>query len=144
VVEAARQSGSLITARLAAEQNREVFAVPGSVQSFKSSGTHLLIKQGAKLVEQTRDILEELSPMLQDPKPPPNTVGTDPDLLSDLPPDELRVATALGAYPVHIDDLSRQLALPVATLSGLLLTLEIKGIARQLPGKNFTAATDTD
>jgi DNA processing protein len=144
VVEAARQSGSLITARLAAEQNREVFAVPGSVQSFKSSGTHLLIKQGAKLVEQTRDIIEELSPMLQDPAAPPKPAETDRDPLPDLPPDELRVAAALDAYPVHIDDLSRQLAVPVAAISGLLLSLEIKGVARQLPGKFFTAATDAD
>jgi DNA processing protein len=121
-----------------------VFAVPGSVQSFKSSGTHLLIKQGAKLVEQTRDILEELVPMLQDPVSPPNTEDTDQNPLSDLPPEELQVATALGAYPVHIDDLSRQLALPVAAVSGILLSLEIKGIARQLPGKFFTAVTDTD
>lgn len=144
VVEAARRSGSLITARLAAEQNREVFAVPGSVQSFKSSGTHLLIKQGAKLVEQTRDILEELFPILQDPASPPNTANRGPTPPPDLAPEELRVFTALGAYPIHIDDLSRQLQLPAAEMSSLLLSLEIKGIARQLPGKFFTAADETD
>jgi DNA processing protein len=145
VVEAARRSGSLITARLAAEQNREVFAVPGSVQSFKSSGTHLLIKQGAKLVEQTRDILEELAPMLQAPAPLPNAADTAPkNPPPELGPEELRVAGALDAYPVHIDDLSRQLTLPASQISGLLLSLEIKGVARQLPGKFFTAADGTD
>jgi len=144
VVEAARKSGSLITARLAAEQNREVFAVPGSVQSFKSTGTHQLIKQGAKLVEQTRDILEELSPMLQDPAAPTNSAVLGPGPGPDLSPEELRVARALDAYPVHIDDLSRKLQLPAGEISGLLLSLEIKGIACQLPGKFFSAADASD
>jgi DNA processing protein len=138
VVEAAKRSGSLITARLAAEQNREVFAVPGSVQSFKSSGTHQLIKQGAKLVEQIRDILEELVPMLQDPAPLPAAAGDEPKPLPDLPPEELRVATALGAYPIHIDDLSRQLELPAHTISSILLSLELKGVVCQMPGKYFS------
>ena len=144
VVEAAKQSGSLITARLAAEQNREVFAVPGSVQSYKSSGTHLLIKQGAKLVEQTIDILEELSPILLEPAPVPNTDDTKDRNLPDLPPEEQRIAGVLDAYPVHIDDLARQLELPVAEISGLLLSLEIKGIVLQHPGKFFTTAGTAD
>ena len=144
VVEAARQSGSLITARLAAEQNREVFAVPGSVQSFKSSGTHLLIKQGAKLVEQTRDILEELSFILQEPPPVPDTDDKKDGRLSDLPPEEQRIAASLDAYPVQMDDLARRLQLPVAEISGLLLSLEIKGIVRQHPGKFFTIADAAD
>lgn len=140
VVEAAKRSGSLITARLAAEQNREVFAVPGSVHSFKSSGTHQLIKQGAKLVEQTRDVLEELAPMLQDPSPLPITADSVPEPLPNLPPEELRVAVALDAYPVHIDDLSRQLDLPVHTISSILLSLELNGVICQLPGKYFSLA----
>lgn len=140
VVEAARQSGSLITARLAGEQNREVFAVPGSVQSFKSSGTHALIRQGAKLVEQARDILEELAPMVRAPLPPPASVEPAVDPLADLPPEERRIAAALDAYPVHIDELARQLQLSVAIVSGILLSLELKGVARQLPGKYFAAS----
>lgn len=144
VVEAAKRSGSLITARLAAEQNREVFAVPGSIQSFKSSGTHLLIKQGAKLVEQIQDVLEELTPMLQEPVSPADSPDAEPKPLPDLPPEERRVAQALDVYPVHIDNLSRQLHLSVAEVSGLLLSLEIKGIVRQLPGKHFITAGAED
>jgi len=140
VVEAAKRSGSLITARLAGEQNREVFAVPGSVQSFKSSGTHQLIKQGAKLVEQTRDILEELAPMLEDPAPLPKKANDGPNPLPDLPSEELQVATALDAYPVHIDDLSRRLELPAHTISSILLSLELKGVVCQSPGKYFSLA----
>ncbi len=140
VVEAAKRSGSLITARLAAEQNREVFAVPGSVRSFKSSGTHLLIKQGAKLVEQTRDILEELAPMLPEPPHRPEPTSDGKNKLPDLPPEEQRLAASLDVYPVHIDDLSRQLQLPAATISSLLLSLELKGVIQQLPGKFFTLA----
>lgn len=144
VVEAARQSGSLITARLAAEQNREVFAVPGSIQSFKSSGTHLLIKQGAKLVEQARDIVEELSPMLPESSiAPANTEAHDKRLI-DLSPEEHRIALTLNAYPTHIDELTRKMELPASTISSILLSLELKGIARQLPGKFFSAATLED
>ena len=144
VVEAAKQSGSLITARLAAEQNREVFAIPGSVQSFKSSGTHLLIKQGAKLVEQTRDIIEELSPILSEPDTSGNVMDIVKKPLPDLSPEEHRIASSIDAYPVHIDDLVRRMELPVATISGLLLSLELKGLIRQLPGKFFTRDDPAD
>lgn len=141
VVEAAKRSGSLITARLAAEQNREVFAVPGSIQSFKSSGTHLLIKQGAKLVEQTRDIVEELSPMLLTPSAGSTDIEADDKRLIDLPPGEKQIALTLDAYPIHIDELTRNTELPASTVSSLLLSLELKGIARQLPGKFYTLAS---
>ena len=118
--------------------------MPGSVRSFKSSGTHFLIRQGAKLVEQTRDILEELSPMLQEPTPPKTTTDIDKKPLPDLPPEEHRIAASLEVYPIHIDDLSRKLQLPAATISSLLLPLELKGIVRQLPGKFFTVADPTE
>ena len=141
VVEATKKSGSLITARLAAEQNREVFAVPGSIQSFKSIGTHTLIKQGAKLVEHAQDIIEELTPMIRyrdnltnDP------LNGDVKNLVSLTADERRVYEALGPYPAHIDDLSRILAMASGRLSGILLKLELKGLVSQSPGKLFSAA----
>ncbi|MFC1811940.1 DNA-processing protein DprA [Thermodesulfobacteriota bacterium] len=139
VVEATKKSGSLITARLAVEQNREVFAVPGSIQSFKSMGTHTLIKQGAKLVEHAQDILDELSPMIQSDQTPNNLERNKP--LKALPPlsrEELPVFKALGPYPVHIDDLVRNLSIEPGKLSGILLELELKGIVQQSPGKLFS------
>lgn len=142
VVEASRKSGSLITARLAAEQNREVFAVPGSIQSFKSSGTHTLIKQGAKLVEHARDVLEELAPMVQLERPAESASRepADADRVA-LSADEHCVLDALGAYPTHIDELARSLSFDSGRLSGILLQLELKGLVEQLPGKWFTVAT---
>jgi DNA processing protein len=136
VVEATKRSGSLITARLAAEQNREVFAVPGSIQSFKSTGTHTLIKQGAKLVEHAQDIMEEFSHMITPvgkDKPADNKIKK----ISRLSPDERLVFESLEPYPVHIDDIDRKLSIEAGRLSSILLQLELKGIAQQSPGKLF-------
>jgi len=136
VVEATKRSGSLITARLAAEQNRDVFAVPGSIQSFKSTGTHTLIKQGAKLVEHAQDIMEELSHMI-------SPVGKDKPTddkttrISQLSPEERLVFESLEPYPVHIDDIAKKLSIQPGRLSSILLQLELKGIAQQSPGKFF-------
>ena len=139
VVEATKDSGSLITARLAAEQNREVFAVPGSIQSFKSMGTHTLIKEGAKLVENVQDIVAELGHFLQDDAPPrrESAAGAPRHRLTA---GEAAVVAALTAYPVHIDDLVRRLAMEPGNLSGILLQLELKGLVTQLPGTLFVAA----
>ena len=137
VVEATRRSGSLITARMALEQNREVFAVPGSVHSFKSMGTHALIKQGAKLVTHVGDILEELPPSigaLSGPaavEPPPSSPGVA------LEGEAKRVFEALSPYAMHVDDLTRQLAIEPGRLAAVLLTLELRGLVRQEPGKLF-------
>ncbi len=138
VVEASRKSGSLITARLAAEQNREVFAVPGSIQSFKSTGTHTLIKQGAKLVENAQDVLEELvaymhPPCLHEDRAQNHTA----QIRSSLPPDELAVYNILSPYPEHIDTIVRKTHIAPGKLLSLLLQLELKGIVQQLPGKFF-------
>jgi DNA processing protein len=138
VVEATRRSGSLITARLAAEQNREVFAVPGSIDSFKSIGTHRLIKSGAKLVTQVQDILEELPSWAHRHSKPPDA---DPRARqAPLPPlntMETAVLQTLTVYPVHVDELTRQLNLDPGALASTLLALELKGLVRQEPGKLF-------
>ncbi len=139
IVEATRKSGSLITARLAAEQNREVFAVPGSIHSFKSTGTHNLIKQGAKLVEHAQDILDELPVLLS---PQGGKSDTNPDEpVESAPPlslDEALVFKALGPYPIHIDNLIRKMEIEPGKLSSILLKLELQGIVQQAPGKLFT------
>jgi DNA processing protein len=135
VVEATRRSGSLITARLAAEQNREVFAVPGNIHSFKSVGTHALIKDGAKLVVHAGDVLDEFvhfQPVGPQANPVPAPMGPP---LSDQ---ETLVMDHLDVEAVHIDDLARKLGLPPGQISGLLLQLELKGLVSQSPGKRFS------
>ncbi|MDP3285240.1 MAG: DNA-processing protein DprA [Desulfobacterales bacterium] len=143
VVEATKQSGSLITARLAADQNREVFAVPGSIQSFKSTGTHTLIKQGAKLVENAKDIIDELSHILisRDNTEEP---GKDKTAYQNirLSPDESQVLNALEPYPVHIDELARKVKIDSGKLLGILLKLELKDIVKQSPGKLFSSTAE--
>ena len=140
VVEAAPQSGSLITARLAAEQGREVFAVPGSVQSEQSRGTNGLIKQGAKLVERVDDIIEELLPQMEpsfSAQMQARRTALTRQVQSSVPVlehDEAALYAALSTEPVHIDELISKTGLPAASVSGLLLSLELKGAIRQLPG----------
>ncbi|MGB2927927.1 MAG: DNA-processing protein DprA [Desulfobacterales bacterium] len=138
VVEATKRSGSLITARLAAEQNREVFAIPGSIHSFKSTGTHTLIKQGAKLVEHAQDIMEELSYIIEAPHEKDKTGNEIMERISQLSSEESLVFEAIDAYPVHIDDLARKLSMKPGKLSSILLQLELKGIVLQSPGKLFS------
>ena len=149
VVEAAAKSGSLITARMAAEQNREVFAVPGSITSFKSSGTHSLIRQGARLVETVADILEEL-PSLQRRvpaglNPGKKNPGESLEMMKkkfNLDFDELSVLKVLDSYPVHIDDILQHVSMEPGTLSAVLLRLELKGMIDQSPGKLFSINED--
>jgi len=138
VVEASKKSGSLITARLAAEQNREVFAVPGNIHSFKSSGTHGLIKQGAKLVEHTGDIIEEISKLMTVEGEAESSKKPDEDNLAELSFEESSVYKNLGAYPVHIDELVRKISIEPGRLSSILLQLELKGLVSQSPGKLFS------
>lgn len=132
VVEATEKSGSLITARLALDQGREVFAVPGRVDSPKSVGTHRLIQQGAHLVLNAADILEELS---WSGKHAAGKAGGNPvPILTEL---EQRLLTALDVYPLDIDALVQTTGLAVAELHGLLLQLELKGLIRQIPGQQY-------
>jgi DNA processing protein len=139
VVEAAQRSGSLITARLAAEQGREVFAIPGSIQAPTTRGTHNLIQQGAKLVQTARDILEELEPQMVQPcGSPKKEDGSAPrSRPAQLSKNESRVLDALGPYPLHIDELARQLNQHAGRLAATLSQLELKGMIVQEAGKYF-------
>lgn len=131
VVEAAAGSGALITAGSALEQNREVFAVPGNITSPNSEGTNELIKKGAKLIQKSDDIIEELAPMLR------GFVKAKEKLKVDITKEEKKLCDILSGEPVHIDTLSRELSLSPATTLATLLSLEIKGIVRQADGKRF-------
>lgn len=135
VIEAAERSGSLITARLAAEQGREVFALPGNVRSGKSTGSHRLLREGACLAENAEDILSELN-MLQ-AKPLEKSPAEEKNSLA-LP--ESTVLKALDSYPVHIDALALQTGIAAGPLSAILLTLELEGRVVQHPGKYFSRA----
>ncbi len=131
VVEAALQSGSLITARLASEAGREVFAIPGSIHSPHSKGCHALIKQGAKLVEAASDVLEELLGIRQAALAlGPGNEDEDSDNRDPL-------LQALGDEPVTLDALLARTGQPVAELSAQLLTLELQGAVARLPGGLF-------
>ena len=132
VVEAAARSGSLITARTALEQNREVFAVPGRIDSPQSEGAHRLIQQGAHLLHSFADILAELPDIGGRDKPPAVL-----PLPADLSTEEGRVLALFAACPADIEELTEKSGLPVSELHGLLLGLELKGLIRQLPGQQY-------
>ncbi len=137
VVEAALQSGSLITARLASEAGREVFAIPGSIHSPQSHGCHALIRQGAKLVERVEDILEEL-PKLS--KPPPVGDGPLPAARAQdncLNRTQTQILQLMGFDPVSLDVLAQRGGWSVAELNGLLLELELAGEIARLAGQLF-------
>jgi DNA processing protein len=128
VVEAAQQSGSLITARLAAEVGREVFAIPGSIHSPQSKGCHALLKQGAKLVESAQDILEELRwEAVAHPGSLPAIAEAETD----------PVLIALGRDPCDLDTLADRTGLPADALLAQLLPLELDGRIAQLPGGRY-------
>lgn len=136
VVEATEKSGSLITASLALDQGREVFAVPGRVDSLKSAGSHWLIRQGALLVRHAGDILESLDWRQPAPAAASASAPNGPDTI-DLSADERQLWAALDVYPQDIDTLGRRSSLPVTALHGLLLQLELRGLIRQLPGQLY-------
>lgn len=143
VVEATLRSGSLITARMALEQNREIFAVPGSVNSYKSMGTHALIKEGAKLVTHVGDILEELPPLARRQTERTDAKPSRPQVATTLSGDEKIVFDALSPYPTHVDELTRQVNIDPGRVAGILLTLELQGLVHQEPGKLFRRTDET-
>ncbi len=135
VVEAAQKSGSLITARLASEQGREVFAIPGSIHNPLARGCHSLIRQGAKLVETAGDILEELAPHIMHLIPNTEmgeTLGSDP--ARSLDPDYQRLLACMGFDPVHADLLIERSGLTAEEVSSMLILLELEGHVSSAPG----------
>lgn len=130
VTEAGLKSGAIITAFEALEQNREVFAVPGPISSPKSAGTNRLIKEGAKLVQDIGDIVNELGSSLNMEMV---SAGPQPDLAVD----EKHIYDLLSDDPVHIDQLTRRAERMTSEVLSVLLTLELMGLVRQLSGKMF-------
>lgn len=169
VVEASNRSGALITARIASEQGREVFAVPGEIFSELSTGTHNLIDKGAKLISTVDDLMEALPQhtihQITTPKPATaqqkksditqtsDTSKGDPKKISksseatpvvpppDLTDDETSVFNAIEIPSSHIDTIVRTTQLPISQVSSVLLMLELKGVIHQLPGKLFAKTT---
>ncbi len=134
VVEAGKDSGALITADFALEQNRTVFAVPGKVDSVTSYGTHRLLKQGARLVDSAEDIFEELG--LERRKKDIKSISLK------LKDDERLLYNVLSTDPVHIEQLIELSKRPVQEVLKTLLRLELKKLVRQLPGKKFVLNAD--
>jgi len=136
VVEADVKSGALITARLAAEQGREVFAVPGSIFSPMSRGPHLLLKEGVRPVEGATDVLEALEvfrSLLRGPVPPAETSPS-------LAPAEASLLEKISLDPVSVDALAVGTGLASGPLASALLNLELKGVVKALPGKTYVRA----
>jgi DNA processing protein len=142
VVEAARESGSLITARLAGEQGREVFAIPGSIHNPLARGCHALIREGAKLVETVDDILAELAALLPAARAAmaAGTKAAEGEVPPAAPgdPDQVRVLEALGFETLGLDQLVGRCGLPVERISAALLGLELEGLVTAGPGDSFT------
>ncbi|KJS25849.1 MAG: DNA processing protein DprA [Hyphomonadaceae bacterium BRH_c29] len=136
VVEAAERSGSLISARVAGEQGREVMAVPGSPLDPRSAGTNSLLHQGATLVRHAEDVLDILATLDRRgvSAPPPRPFEFDPDAGEPDESELKRVLEALSPHPMPIDEISRASSLPVARCAAILLELEISGEAQTLPG----------
>lgn len=131
VIEAAEKSGSLITATLAAEQGRDVFAVPGAVGE-RTRGTHRLLRDGAKLTERAEDVLEEIAPQLLG-----RSAAAAPVYLDDA---EAALVACMRHETLHIDQIIARSSRPPAAVLQTLLALELKGAVQQLPGKHFVVS----
>ncbi len=136
IVEAGDTSGAIITANMALEQNREVFAIPGSILSPASNGTNHLIQEGAKLIRDYKDILEELNL---------TAVTHQIEMKEIIPPSDTEslLMKQLGAEPVHIDEVCRSSGLPISTVSSTLTMMELKGMVKQVGAMNYALARET-
>jgi DNA processing protein len=147
VVEAGINSGSLITARFAGDYGREVFAIPGSIHNPLAKGCHRLIRQGAKLVEQAADIIEEIG-LLARAMTPESQPRTEPSpnarSAQSADPDHSELLSHMGFDPVTIDSLVNRSGLTAEQLSSMLLILELQGKVEPLPGGRFQQTTKVD
>jgi DNA processing protein len=136
VVEADEASGAIITAHLALEQDREVFAIPGSILSPASRGTNRLIQEGAKLIRSYTDILEELNL---------TAVARQLEMKEAVPAsdNESLLLQHLGTEPIHIDEVCRGSGLPIATVSSTMAVMEIKGLVKQVGNMNYILSRET-
>jgi DNA processing protein len=136
VIEAGESSGALITAQMALDQDREVFAIPGSILSPASRGTNRLIQEGAKLVTDYTDILEELNLM---------TVAHQIEMKELIPPTDTEsiLLKQVGPEPTHIDEICRACGLAASIVSSTLAMMELKGMVRHVGSMNYTIARET-
>ena len=136
VIEAAETSGALITAEFAAEQGREIFAVPGSILAPQSKGTNRLIQKGAQPLLTPDDLMQALDL---------TRIGAQKSARKILPADETeaRVLNVLGSEPLHVDEIRKQADLPIEKISATLVMMELKGMVRQVGGMNYVAMRET-
>jgi len=145
VIEAAKDSGALITASLASEQGREVFALPGKISSTTSSGTNALIKDGAKLVQSVDDILEELQLHEIKSATPEGSASAEDKIArmtkayiyNSLTDDERKIYKVVLDEPVYIDDIVARAGMNMAKASKVLLSLQLKKLILEVPGKQY-------
>lgn len=137
VVEAAQRSGSLITARLAGDQGREVFAIPGSIHNPLARGCHALIRQGAVLVETAHDILAELRPLTGVSAQPESRATNSVPVAPEPDGDYRKLLEALAHDPAGVDGLAVRTGLTAAEVSSMMLILELQGVVESLPGGRF-------